>query len=555
MRENIRLIKLSENYVRPAIVEVKSKGYVKNGKKPTEFYDYIIKRYKGSPTNSAILNTYSDMIMGNGLKPFNNNYNVEEWVKLRKVLKSKDLKAIVSDFVVFSEACFQVTENKGGDLFSITHVPKNKVLPSIEDENENINSYWYSKNWDNINKYPPEEIEAFSYDKNQKKSIYNIKPYSIGNSYFSDPEYLSGMTYAELEEEISNFYINHVKNGLSFGYIINIPSGNVMTEDEKNDIEREIKSKLTGSSNAGKFVLNFTHVSSNGTTAEITVTPLEVNDAHNQWEYLTKESRQQLLTAHRVTSPMLFGIKDNTGLGNNADELRQAKELLIENTIKPKRQPIIDAIEDVLLKYGIGLSLSFSDLENKEESVNLSSEQKINLEDLGEYIDENSYDLIDDIEVDYEEEDRLFKNINLASTGTARPNSKSSQDGDNYIVRYKYTGNKNPQREFCKKMMKANKVYRKEDILQMGELPVNKGWGPNGADTYSIWLYKGGGNCHHKWVRQIYLKKGSSVDVNSPLAEIISTSKARREGIRPETNNSLVSIEPRNMDNKGFLKK
>lgn len=103
-------------------------------------------------------------------------------------------------------------------------------------------------------------------------------------------------------------------------------------------------------------------------------------------------------------------------------------------------------------------------------------------------------------------------------------------------------------------MMAAKKIYRKEDIEQLTTKPVNAGWGANGADTYSIWLYKGGGNCHHKWNRVIYLKKGKSVDVNSPLAEIISTSEARRKGYKLQTNDTLVSIEPRNMTNNGFLK-
>ena len=85
-----------------------------------------------------------------------------------------------------------------------------------------------------------------------------------------------------MEEEISNYYINHIKNGLSFGYIINIPDGNSLTPEEKDMLEAKIKNKLVGSSNAGKFVLSF-----NGRDAEITVTPLQVNDAHKQWEYLT----------------------------------------------------------------------------------------------------------------------------------------------------------------------------------------------------------------------------------------------------------------------------
>ena len=102
--------------------------------------------------------------------------------------------------------------------------------------------------------------------------------------------------------------------------------------------------------------------------------------------------------------------------------------------------------------------------------------------------------------------------------------------------------------------MSANKIYRKEDIIAMGDKSVNAGWGPNGANTYSIWLYKGGGNCHHKWNRVIYLKKGIKVDVKSPLAETISTSKARQKGFKTPKNNSKVSIAPINMPKQGFLK-
>jgi hypothetical protein len=101
--------------------------------------------------------------------------------------------------------------------------------------------------------------------------------------------------------------------------------------------------------------------------------------------------------------------------------------------------------------------------------------------------------------------------------------------------------------------MRADKVYRKEDIMAMENKIVNQGWGAHGSDTYSIWLYKGGGNCKHKWNRVIYLKKGASVDVNSPLAQIISTSEARRRGMKIETNDSKVSIAPFYQDNRGFL--
>ncbi len=539
------------NYVRPKVEENKSKNWVLNGKN-NSFYYYLIDRYNGSPTNSAIINSYIDMIYSGGISAYNAGVNSADWIKFKVLLKDSDVRKVISDFAMFNEFSWQVIKAKNGkDLGSLKHLPKERVAPALENEEEEIENYWYCRDWKNINKYPPIPYSAFGYSKDEIE-IYNGKPYKAGKTYFADPDYLAGVPYCEMEEEISNYYINHIKNGLSFGYIINIPDGNNLTPEEKDLLEAKIKNKLVGSSNAGKFVLSF-----NGRDAEITVTPLQVNDAHKQWEYLTSESRQQIMTAHRVVSPMLFGIKDNTGFGNNADELNVAREQLIKFVIEPKQRFILDSIEEILSAYGINLQLYFKPTTIQGVQLNshvcCDEKKKTDLDnflELGEDFEVDGYELIDEIEVDYDEEERFF----LASTGVAFPNAKSSQDGEDFIVRYKYTGSTRGERPFCNKMLSANKIYRKEDIIAMGDKPVNAGWGPEGASTYSIWLYKGGGNCHHKWNRVIYLKKGVKIDVNSPLAEIISTSEARRKRYKLEKNDSLVSIEPRNMTNNGFLK-
>jgi hypothetical protein len=169
---------------------------------------------------------------------------------------------------------------------------------------------------------------------------------------------------------------------------------------------------------------------------------------------------------------------------------------------------------------------------------------------LGEDENLNEWELVAECEVDYTNE------YSFASTGSAFPNAKSEQDNADYMVRYQYAPLKVSEnsRDFCRKMVNAGKIYRKEDIIRMENEVVNAGWGAEGADKYSIWLYKGGGDCHHKWFRKIYVKKGVKVDVNSPLAELISTTKARQEGFNPQPNNDLVAIAPKDMPNNGFLK-
>jgi hypothetical protein len=194
------------------------------------------------------------------------------------------------------------------------------------------------------------------------------------------------------------------------------------------------------------------------------------------------------------------------------------------------------------------------------------------LADLGEEENLDEWELIDEMEVDYDAEEQLDAEINalnnpkksllskiynFVSTGTARPNAKSSQDKKVNDVQYKVRYSYGPQRvgansrDFCKKMVSTNKIYRKEDIEQMSQRVVNAGWGPKGADTYDVFKYKGGGDCHHKWMRRTYRSK-QSIDVKNPNAPTVSTNKAEKEGYRVR-NPKEVAMKPKDMPYNGFL--
>jgi hypothetical protein len=557
MNEPFVILKFS-NYVKPKPKENKSRDWVLNGDK-NSFYQYIIDRKNGSPTNGAIIKGKSNLIYGKGLSARATKDNTSNRAFLRKILKPSEVRKMVEDFATFGEFSFDIIETRGGELSSITHLPKNKIVPAIENKKGEIERYWYSRDWEKYNRpeNTPMELPAWN-GKKQKRSVYVARPYQAGKMYFADPDYLSCLQYADLEEELANLFVNSVKNNLSAGLIVNVEGGQTWNDEKRLMFKEKVENMLTGSSNAGKFIISY-----NGEDVKVTVEPLPTNEnLHNQWEYLVSVARQQILTGHRVTSPMLFGVKDNTGLGNNANELREAAQLYTDWVAKPDQDFITDALEEVLATYGIFLDLSFiplqEDTPDDPSDVELSKHTCEN-KDLDEFLskgedwtNKEGYFLVCEEPVDHEN-DTDDVELTLASTGTARPNSKSEQDTEDIIIRYKYVGNQLPEREFCRKMMSADKVYRKEDILQMENKRVNPGFGPNGVDTYDIWLYKGGVACKHSWNRVIYLKTGTKVDVNSPLAQKISTSEARRRGYKVETNENLVSIKPINMPNQGRL--
>ena len=603
------------SYTKPQIIEQKNRDWVEYGA-DNNYYQYLIDRYNGSPTNNAIINAVSDLIYGKGIDATDSSKKPSEYAQMRSLIHGDCLQKVAGDLKLMGQAAFQVIYTKQGrQVAQVEHMPIQTLRAEKMGDEGDIEGYYYCADWTKLKpNEKPERYSAFG-TSNDAIEILVIRPYKAGYYYYSPVDYQGGIPYAELEEEVANYHINNIKNGLSPSMMINFNNG-VPDEEERMEIERKIREKFSGSSNAGNFILAFNE--SKELAATIDAVPL--SDAPAQYEFLSGEAMQKLMVAHRVTSPMLLGIKDNSGLGNNAEEIETATLLFDNTVIRPFQNMIIKSVEQILAVNGINLDLYFKTLQpleftdrsasvtkeetEKETGEKLSAQDcgcKQELKDkddpcwegyvmvghkmkdgkkvpncvpeesleanadalleFGEDEDLENWELVDERDVDYEQEEALDKMIGLASTGAARPNAKSQQDGSNaageqFRVRYQYSPLKAGanSRSFCKKMVSAKKIYRKEDIVRMETLSVNAGFGPNGSDNYSIWLYKGGARCNHKWVRKTYMwKDGVRPDVNNPNAETISTTKARSKGFRPPANENKVSIAPNKMKNKGFI--
>ena len=555
---SLEIIQLS-NYIRPEVKEDQSKEWVLNGVK-NSFFKYIIDRYNGSPTNRAIIDSYAQFIYGKGLTSSQMNTKPIQFAMIGQILSKKNLKNICFDYYLFGESSMELIYEKG-TLKQILHTPKNQIVPNKMNEDGDIDSYWYSLDFNNTRKYPPKEIPAWNGNKEKKNGsyIYIISNYQVGKTYFTDPSYLSALPYAELEEEIANYCINHIKNGLSFGHIFNMNNGEPESEEVKRKILAEIKVEGKGSSNANKTFVNWNQ----GLDTAITIESMEVSDAHKQYEFLSGESSQKLMIGHRVTSPIIFGIKDSTGFGNNADEMESAFNELMINVIQPKQEVILDALMEIFIDNGMTIDLDFLPLRKIVQPTQLSAHTHEEIDpiiadsliELGETLDLNEWESVD--EEPYSETSIKLSEVslNLARTIYGQPLKTSELDTNFFKVRFEYAGNLAPEREFCRKMISAGKVFRLEDIENAGSKAVNPGWGAHGANTYDILKYKGGGNCKHYWLRKIYLKKNNSYITVEKAQKMIRDLKEL--GIKeelPKSGEPLSTIKPNDMPNNGFLK-
>ena len=566
-------------YTSPVVTEDKRNDWVNYGE-DNNYFQFLIDRYSNSATHSAVVNNISRLIYGKGLSALDASKKPNDYAQMLTLFAANDLRRVIQDLYLLGQGAFQVHYDKGHkNVVKVYHIPVQLLRPEKCDKDGNIVGYYYSDNWEDPKKFVPKRFDAFGEGKSEIE-ILMIQPYSVGAKYFSRVDYQGALEYTVLEEKISEYLINEVSNGFSPTTIVNFNNG-TPTDEQKDEIARATISKLTGSTGK-KVVVSFNEDEAKKTTID----SVPLNDAPEHYQYLSDECRSKILTGHCVTSPLIFGIATTTGFSANADELKNSVILFDNMVIRPKQEVILEALDNILAFNGVSLKLYFKtlqplefvDLSNaqstdqvaEETGIEMSAEKselEILLDEFGEVLDDN-YVLIDEREVDHDSEDILNnhlqeiesklsttklslidKILNFVSTGTARPTAISSQDkqvkGTMFKVRYKYTGNANPQREFCRVMMSSQKVYRKEDIDRMSKSVVNKGFGEFGADTYDIFRFHGGPRCHHKWSRQTFMLN------DKDMFEQIGTRAAEIKGYKV-TNPYEVSVYPNNLPLKGF---
>lgn len=675
----MRFLQLN-SYTSPKIVEDKQDEYVKYGV-DNNYYQYLIDLYHGSPTNNAAVKGIADLIYGEGLETVSADRNLQGYLELKKVFNDDCIRKIALDLKMLGQATFQMVKSKDGKRYAkAMHFPVQTLRPEKANDKGEVEAYYYSADWMKYKQegFIPERIAAYGYDAKATESIYCIKPYSTGQYYFSPVDYQGGLQYAELEQEVANYHLNNIKNGLAPSMLINFHNG-VPPEEEQDMIEHDITRKFTGSSNSGRFILAFNDNKDSGATIE----PVQLSEASSQYEFLSAECMKKVMVSHRITSPMLLGIKDQTGLGNNADEIKTASTLFDNIVIRPFQRIILNAIDEILAYNGYALELYFKTLQpleftdlsgkavddetrEKETGVTLSkqgcgckpdsdlvhlaskqidgraaydtkeeaiivakelgcegyhtheldgqvwympcethdidlkepcwegyemvgfkikdgkkvpncvpvqaskqefteddaSEWLEHLKGVGEVVDEQEWQLMEEVPVtDYDEDDKRYNFYKEY----AEPQDKSQQDAGLFKVRYSYAPKRTSgnSRDFCSRMVDQSKngvVYRKEDIIQMGKQGVNGKFAPKGKSTYSIWLWKGGVACHHYWTRKVYFRKrdGGKFLPKSKTAGLeneraSSVSEAKNKGATITNNDPLVATKPINTPTGGRL--
>jgi hypothetical protein len=646
---NVQQFNFAKYQPTEAIEKENRAGYIDYGDNNL-YPQYLINLYHNSPIHNALVNSIAFMISGKGTNTILDNA----------------LNGLAFDLKLQGQFVAEIIWSLDGTrVAQINHLPFENCRLAYDKDCEEVTGVYYSYDWANTRskKGKPTFIPLFdpSCAKEYPRQVIYDHSMCAGSMFYAKPDYYGSLNYVELSYQMGLYHVNNILNGLFPSFIINFLNG-IPQKEEREQIRREWESRLSGASNAGKFLMTFNE----DPTRAPQIESFPLSDADKQYEFLSDETAKQIMIGHRITSPLLFGIRDvGGGFGSNKDEMIVALDIFNHQVIQPYQRLITDVFEPILGNVQIEQNSPFEIVETamptetivvdtpatttdipvetkvsdvtyngaqiasaidviakvkegiltQEQAIvflvqflqldvevaksmfvvgggsdavaKLSSQKKkvkkkkapqlidgvpahiseedshawlSHLADKAEYVDEEEWECISDEEVTDPHNEEAYRKEYMSLRSYAKPNERSDEtDKGLYKIRYYYSKNltwrdgEMVTRDFCREMVALSKnsaVYRYEDIIAMeGE---NSQFAPEGSSSYSIWEWKGGCFCHHKWFRKIYFRKrkGGQFLPNKGLAND-SVVKDNVDTLKPK---GVEAIRPIDTPSRGSLK-
>jgi len=312
---------------------------------PDDFFQNITDSYTTSTTNAACIEGISDLIFGKGLYAKSEGFQTV----LDKLIPQEEIKRVIFDLKLYGNAAFQVYwDDSHTKVVKFYHTPIQNIRAEKIYDNPKIENYFYCVDWaDQKAQRHKKKIPAFG-TSNEKMELLYIKNYSPGKYYYSLPDWMPGLQFAYVEAELSNLHLNNIENGFMPLVMVNMNNG-IPAPEERQTIESMIEQKFTGTRNAGRFMISF----NDDAERRPTIDTINIDNLHDKYKYVAEYAQDRILVGHRVTSPLLFGIRTQAnGFSSQSEEMKTAFSILQTMTINPFQNLVINFLTTALSEGG-----------------------------------------------------------------------------------------------------------------------------------------------------------------------------------------------------------
>lgn len=312
-----------------------------------DFFNLLTEAYNTSTTNAACIDGIADLIYGKGLTTDDESFKET----LMKIIPAEEFKRIAFDLKLYGNSPIQVLWNKEHtQVKKIYHVPSQTIRAKKLYGTTKVEGYYYCTDWDDFKKQREKIfIPAFGTSNEEIEMAY-IKEYEPNRFYYSLPDWISALQYSFSEAELSNLHLNNIQNGFLPVAMLNFNNG-VPAPEERQTIESLVQAKFTGTPNAGGLMVSF----NDDPLLKPTVDVISVDNLHEKYSYVAEYAQDRILVAHRIVSPLLFGIRTaSNGFSSQSEEMKTSFSILQTMTIQPFQSLILDMFSRILVEGGWG---------------------------------------------------------------------------------------------------------------------------------------------------------------------------------------------------------
>ena len=307
---------------------------------------YLITRYNNCAIHKAVVISKREQIMGDGVVSLNNPMATINLIN-KKENVSDVMKKCALDLILFGGYALNVIWSRDRKTIAeIYHLDFSRVRCGKLNDNDEIEKFYYSPEWGNIRKFPPQEYDAFNQEDGKPSQVFYYKQYSPSNSYYPQPDYSGALAAIEIDVNIKEFHANNLKNGMMPSLWINMNNG-IPGEEEQRLVTRALESQFTSVNNAGRPIISFNE--SKELSPEITQIATSGNDQYYQTIY--EDIVRTILSAHRVSSGELYGISTAGKLGTR-NEIVDHSEYFRKMVIQPYQKELLGTFDKLIsLKF------------------------------------------------------------------------------------------------------------------------------------------------------------------------------------------------------------
>jgi len=345
--QNFSVVSLAQQDVPVITEDVKTRyNWVPFGiRMQDDFFPIVTMAFQTSTTNAACVEGVSDLIFGKGIYTKNEGFTEN----LAKLLPQEELKRVIFDVKLYGNGAFQVIWNdEHTKIVKFYHIPVQTLRAEKIYDTPKVENYFYCTDWYDMKKVRDKKVIPAFGTSNEKREILYIKNYTPGKYYYSTPDWIAALQFSEVEAELSNLHINNIENGFLPLVMVNMNNG-IPAPEERDTIEDLIERKFTGTRNAGRFMISFNDDAAN----KPTIDTINIENLHEKFQYVADYAQDRILVAHRITSPLLFGIRTaNNGFSSQSEEMKTAFSIMQSMTIQPFQNLVLNFLNDALVEGG-----------------------------------------------------------------------------------------------------------------------------------------------------------------------------------------------------------